>query len=217
MASISLDAAFARYFQVKARKRSLAEDQKTAKHLKAEFGAQTPLAAITASRISEYKAKRLGVKRGGRPLSSAAINRPLALLRHLLRLACDEWEVLDAVPKIRLEKEPQGRLRWLTPEEAQRLLNTCRESEQAHLWDLVEFAVYTGLRQGEALGLTWDRVDRSRGVIQLELTKSGRRREVPLNLQADAVLARRATSRPPEGSSSARGAGTRFGVTGRRP
>jgi integrase len=34
-------------------------------------------------------------------------------------------------------------------------------------------------------------VDRSRGVILLEVTKSGRRREVPLNARADAVLARR--------------------------
>jgi integrase len=39
--------------------------------------------------------------------------------------------------------------------------------------------------------LTWDRVDRSRGVVLLEVTKSNRRREVPLNSQADAVLMRR--------------------------
>ena len=51
--------------------------------------------------------------------------------------------------------------------------------------------LYTGLRQAEALELTWDRVDRSRGVRLLEITKSGRRREVPLNGPADAVLGRR--------------------------
>jgi integrase len=42
-------------------------------------------------------------------------------------------------------------------------------------------AINTGLRRGELLGLTWERVDLSRGVIRLELTKSGKRREVPLN------------------------------------
>src|SRR5882724_12779777 len=75
----------------------------------------------------------------------------------------------------------------------------CRETKNSGLADLVEFALYTGVRQGEALGLTWDRVDRSRGVVRLEITKSGRRREVPLNAPADAVLARRAGSGKPEG------------------
>jgi integrase len=63
--------------------------------------------------------------------------------------------------------------------------------ERGALADLVEFSLFTGVRRGEALGLTWDRVDRARGVIRLELTKSGRRREVPLSSNAEAVLARR--------------------------
>jgi integrase len=67
------------------------------------------------------------------------------------------------------------------------------KSRNAALADHVEFALFTGVRKGEALGLTWDRVDRARGVIRLELTKSGRRREVPLSSNADAVLARRWT------------------------
>ncbi|HKW94036.1 MAG TPA: site-specific integrase [Methylomirabilota bacterium] len=46
----------------------------------------------------------------------------------------------------------------------------------------------TGLRKGELLGLTWDRVDFSRGVLRLEMTKSGRRREVPMREVVDAVL-----------------------------
>jgi integrase len=57
----------------------------------------------------------------------------------------------------------------------------------------VEFALFTGMRRGEVLGLTWERVDRARGVVVLDSTstKSKRRREVPLNSRADAVLARR--------------------------
>ena len=37
------------------------------------------------------------------------------------------------------------------------------------------------MRRSEILGLTWERVDFARGVIQLERTKNGRRREVPMN------------------------------------
>jgi len=66
------------------------------------------------------------------------------------------------------------------------------EEPNPALVDLVELALYTGMRQGELLELTWGRVDRARGVVLLEITKSGRRREVPLNTPADAILARRA-------------------------
>jgi len=178
---LTLSQAAERYLAAKARKRSVANDRRILEHFKTEFGKDTALAEITASRISEYRAKRLGVTLGqsAQPLSPAAVNRPLALLRHLLRLACDEWEVLPAVPKIRLEKESQGRLRWLTPEEAANLLEKCRTQNKPTLADLAELALYTGMRQGELLGLTWDRVDRARGVVLLERTKSGRRREVP--------------------------------------
>ena len=116
-ASIALAAAAERYLALKARKRTIAEDRRTLEHLKAEFGETTVLSEITADRISGYKARRLATTRrcgdAEKPLTAAAVNRPLALLRHLLRLAHDEWGVLDRVPKIRTEKEPQGRLRWL--------------------------------------------------------------------------------------------------------
>ncbi len=180
--TMTLAQAFARYDQVKARKRSLAEDQRMADHLMAEFGKDTLLSAITAGRISEYKARRLAIeksRRGGK-LSAASINRPLMLLRHLLVLAATEWEILAAVPRIKLEKEPQGRIRWLEPDEEHRLIEACRASALPHLGDLVTVALESGMRKGELLGLTWDRVDFSRGVLRLEVTKSGRRREVPM-------------------------------------
>ncbi len=188
-----------RYEQAKARKRSLHEDKKTLKRLLAHFGRETKLDKLTADVISQYRDQRFAAGSRNRkgedekplPLSAAAVNRELALLRHLLRLAHEEWGALAAVPKIRLEKEPQGRLRWLTAEEATRLLAKCREAKNPALAELVEFCLFTGLRQAEALGLTWEQVDRSRGVVLLELTKSGRRREVPLNSEADAVLVRR--------------------------
>ncbi len=186
---ITLAQAADRYLATKTRKRTVEADRRQLDLLKAEFGGETPLADITASRISEYKAKRLAaVRKVGegeaaveRRLTAAAVNRPLALLRHLLRLAHEEWEAIDNVPRIRLEKEPQGRLRWLTEEEITRLLDAAAKSRNKELRATVIVALNTGLRRGELLGLTWERVDLSRGVIRLELTKSGRRREVPMN------------------------------------
>jgi integrase len=96
-------------------------------------------------------------------------------------------------------------------------LEKCRTQKNPNLADLAELALYTGMRQGELLGLTWDRVDGARGVVLLERTKSGRRREVPLNGPADAILARRTPEkRPVTDSCSTPGAGTPSAGT-RRP
>ena len=196
---ISFGQACERYLAAKSRKRSLGNDARIVKHLKAEFGADTPLAEITTDRISEYRSKRLAVvrkvgageKATARPLTAAAINRPLALLRHLLGLAIDEWGAIGTVPKIRLEREPEGRIRWLEPDEEARLLEACGKSRTKHLAAVVRVALETGLRRGELLKLTWDRIDMSRGVIRLAdtETKSGRRREVPMRQSVYEVLA----------------------------
>jgi integrase len=180
-AGITFGGAVEQYVKAKARKKSIKDDERHLKALKGYFGAETALADITSSRISAWKADRLAAtcpqtKRG---YSAAAINRPLAALRHLLQLAHEEWELLPAVPRIRLEKEPEGRIRWLGPDEETRLLAACRRSRTKHLGAVVRVALESGLRKAELLGLTWDRVDMSRGVIRLELTKSGKRREVP--------------------------------------
>src|SRR5262245_59856671 len=190
-AGITLAQAVDRYLAVKARKRSLHTDRSLSEHLKAALGGHTPLADITANVISAYKARRLGTRsgRGAALLTPAAVNRPLQLLRHLLRLAHEEWEVLDKVPRIRLEREPQGRIRWLEPDEEAPLLAACRTSRNKQLAAMVTVAMETGLRRGELLGLTWDRVDMSRGVIRFEMTKSGRRREVPMRRVVYNVLA----------------------------
>jgi len=188
---ITLKEAAERYLAMKARKRDLVGDKGHLERLKLHFGEETPLATITAASVSAYKAQRLSAKsaRTGRLLTAAAVNRPLALLRHLLRLAHEEWEVLPAVPKIRLEKEPQGRIRWLDDDEEVRLLDACAKSLNKSLLSIVTVALGTGLRRGELLGLTWERVDFSRGVIRLETTKSGKRREVPMRQVVYAALA----------------------------
>src|SRR5712691_755119 len=197
--TMTLERAFERYFRLKARKRSLDEDRRIAEHLKAAFGQHTRLKDVTAGRISAYRERRLAATSIRRkdaaghptPLSAASINRPLALLRHLLRLGRDEWGVLADVPRIKLEREPEGRIKWLEPDEEERLLGACADSGNSQLLSIVTIALETGMRYGEIMGMTWERVDLSRGVIRLDLTKSGRRREVPMRQAVYDVLAKR--------------------------
>jgi integrase len=175
-----------KYLAVKASegKRSIRDDRYNFARLLAAFGTDTPLAAITASLVSDYKVARMKTtaRRDGKqhPIGPTALNRELSNLRHLLHLAVEEWQVLDAVPRIKLLKEPEGRIRWLEPDEEARLLEACRASKAPHLVAAVVVALETGMRKGELIALTWERVDVSRGVIRLEITKSGKRREVPM-------------------------------------
>ncbi len=162
-------------------KRSVRHDEYRLKKINAWFGADTPITEVTAQRIAQYDRARVTEKsRRKRPVMPATVNRELSILRHLLRL-CEEWGYIEKVPRIRLAPEPEGRLRFLAEDEIVRLLAACERSRNPYLSTIVTIALNTGMRKGEILGLEWDRVDFSRGVVLAEKTKSGRRREVPMN------------------------------------
>jgi integrase len=176
-------------------KRSIAQDEQLLTKLKAGLGSDTPLTEITAQRIAQYDRDRVSQKseKIGRPVSPSTVNRELAVLRHLLRLA-EEWGYIPKVPRIRMAKEPEGRVVWLEAPEEAALLKACAASQTKHLAAIVTVALETGMRYGEIMSLTWERVDRARGVLMLEHTKSGKRREVPMRPAVDAVFA----AMPPE-------------------
>src|SRR4030095_6020844 len=167
---MTLQQAIERYTTAKARKKSVEHDVKYYLPMfAAAFGNDMTLSEITSSMISEWRDSRLAAinPRTGAPYAAATINRPLAALRHMLQLALDDWGVLTRVPRVRLEDEPEGRIRWLEPGEEARLLAACSKSRTPDLLAIVSIAMETGMRRGELLGLTWDRVDLSRGVIRL--------------------------------------------------
>jgi integrase len=96
---------------------------------------------------------------------------------------------LDTIPKVRLYREPRGRIRFLSSEEARRLLDEL----PLHLREMAQFALATGLRQRNVSFLRWEQVDMARRVawIHPDEAKAGRAIGVPLNESAVAVLRRR--------------------------
>ncbi len=121
-----------------------------------------------------------------REASPATANRYLALIRAILRRARDEWAWISEAPKISLYKEAARRVRWLTHEQAERLL----QELPPHQRNLVVFALATGLRQSNVLKLEWSQVDMTRGIawIHPDQAKAGRAIHVPLNSVALDVL-----------------------------
>lgn len=121
------------------------------------------------------------LKRGIKP---ATVNRRLSVVRNLLRMARDEWQWIDTIPKVRMLGGEVERDRWLTRAEADRLIACCAP----HLAALVRYALATGCRASEITGLEWERVDLARNTAWLNQTKNGTPRGVPLNQDAVKVL-----------------------------
>jgi len=134
------------------------------------------LTDLTPARLAEARER---LKRGR---SDSTCNRYLAALSHALSVAWREWEWIEQNPARRLKraKESPGRVRWLSDEEREALLKSCRASANHRLYPLVLLALCTGGRQGELLRLRWGDVDLGRKSVQFVETKNGVSRSVPL-------------------------------------
>jgi integrase len=88
-----------------------------------------------------------------------------------------EEETLKRIRKVKPLTENNRRLRYLSKDECQALINACDN----HVRLIVITALNTGCRKGEILSLRWDQVDLKHGFILLDKTKNGDRREIPIN------------------------------------
>jgi integrase len=115
----------------------------------------------------------------------ATVNRELAFLRRVLNVALAN-DLIDRNPvkRVKFYREASGRVRWLTDEEELRL----REEIGERWWPFVAFAINTGLRQGEQLGLRWRHIDLVNRILTVPRSKHGGARHVQLNDTALAVL-----------------------------
>ncbi len=116
-----------------------------------------------------------------RQLKPSTINKYLAIVRHMFTKAVD-WEMVDEdtlrrVRRVKLLPVNNTRLRFLSKEECQALINACYN----YLKAIVIIALYTGMRKREILLLLWENVDLNHGFILLKITKNGERREIPIN------------------------------------
>lgn len=120
--------------------------------------------------------------------SNATVNRTLALMRAILRRCERDWEWIDRAPAFRLLKEPTRRIRYLTEEQALKLLLEL----PTHLRDVAAFALATGLRRANITGLTWEQVDLRRKLawVHPDQAKARRAIAVPLNDMAMSVVGR---------------------------
>ncbi|MEO7560179.1 MAG: site-specific integrase [Nitrosospira sp.] len=157
---------------------------------KAEIG-QYALADVTPSLIAQYRDKLAsGITHHGKRRSPATVNRYMAALSVAFTVAVKEWGWLEDTPmrKVTKGRESRGRVRFLSDDERNRLLKSCKESSNPYLYPVVVLALSTGMRQGEVMGLTWDVVDFAKGRAILHETKNGERRNIPITGHALELL-----------------------------
>lgn len=105
---------------------------------------------------------------------------------NFVRLEYDRPDLPNPVAALGLAEE-EGRVRWITREEAARLITVAgAHAKRPHLPCFIRLALNTGCRKGELLKLEWRRVDLERGLLFFEAkhVKSRRRQTVPLNQDA---------------------------------
>ena len=114
-------------------------------------------------------------------LSVSYANRLTAILKRMFTKAAD-WELIGdntikVIKRVKLVKGEVKRLRYLSDDEADRLISNC----DTYLKPIIITALNAGMRKSEILHLTWDRVDLKNRIILLDKTKNGDRREIPIN------------------------------------
>jgi integrase len=116
-------------------------------------------------------------------VKNATVNRLLEVIRAILKKAQTDWEWIDKATYIPMLPEPKRRVRWLTHEEADRLLEELPE----HLAEMVRFTLATGLREANVTQLQWSQVDMNRSCAWIHPDQSKSRKAIPVPLNADAL------------------------------
>ncbi len=159
-------------------KRSYHDDVIRMKRLRQWFG-DRPAESITPQDIERRLAELTHLK-------PATLNRYRALLSLAFRLGVQNGKVTSNPARlVKLRRENNGRLRWLTEEEETKLRKAVEAQCPHHLPEL-DLAIHTGLRLSEQYGLSWDCVNFDSRVLTIPRSKHGEHRYVFLN---DAALA----------------------------
>ncbi|MDD2768844.1 MAG: tyrosine-type recombinase/integrase [Methylococcus sp.] len=143
----------------------------------------TYLGHLKLHEITRDLVDEIAATRKAEGVSNMTVNGYLAVLRAVLRKAVEEWEWLDRMPKVRMLPEPKQRIRFLTKDEAKKLLTEL----PGHLADMAQFSLETGLRQANVTGLLWNQLDLVRKVAWIHPDQAKARKAIAVPLSDVAV------------------------------
>ena len=154
------------------------------KHVAQALGLDKPVAILGDRRTGEMIRSHF---KGS--VSPATVNRKISALSALASTAYS-LDLIPSKPATKLEKEPEGRQKFLTESEETVLLAWLR-GHHPDLVDVVKFLIDTGVRVSEALNLQWSNFEDGRIKFTGTQTKTSKSRTIPLTAEALSILMRR--------------------------
>ena len=117
-----------------------------------------------------------------------SVNRVIIMLRYIFNLAI-KWETAGITKNptagIPLLEENNKKERYLTGDEANKLIVALQKSENKMLKYIVPMLILTGARKNEVLTAKWEDFNLEQKIWRIPTSKSGRARHVPIS---DGVL-----------------------------
>ena len=147
--------------------------------------ARLSLHRLTPTEVAKYRDDRLAA------VSGDTVRRELAIVRHCLEVARNEWGFAlssNPVHQVKLPLASNPRERRATADELERLLAACEATSRRWLQAIIQLAVETGMRRSELLAMRWDDVDLGARTVFLRSTKNGHPRTVPLSPRALEII-----------------------------
>lgn len=163
-----------------------------ANQMVALLGPNTPITEITTGAIKSAVRHLLNGDDDHEGNTGSTVNRKLAALNVMLRMAQDE-EWINAMPRIKRLEEADARPYYYTEEEEREMIAACHHLGLPTLADYIHFAVDTGFRRTEAL--RFDVKDYRDGHLRLDNTKNGMGRTIPATQVVADILAKATTGR----------------------
>jgi len=164
-----------------------------------------PLKDISSFHLEKLKKKMFDAGRASRSVAYA-----LAVVRQVFNFAKenDLFFGTNPVEKIKVPRKDNKRIRYLTYEEAETLLEKLQE-RSPDLHDMALLALHCGPRAGEIFALTWKDIDFEQGLVTFRHTKNGYVRHLPMTNQVREMLKYRELTKQSELVFPARNGGKR--------
>jgi integrase len=145
------------------------------------------LAELRSEDFAAYRDERL------RKVKPSTVRRQLAIIKHALEVARDEWSVPiqgNPLTRLRFNGADQRRERRLRPGEQGALHAAARACRNRLIAPIIIVALETAMRRGEILALKRHHIDFDKRTLLIPESKNGRARTIPLSIPAIELLSK---------------------------